>query len=174
MFLTFLQEFSQIRRRWEWAGPDYTRTRDGPYPDGVQGDYVNANGEPGHGTMMLSLIAGINIGAVKNPLMVIVRAQQDYGPIPALQNIEYVLWHWKNVRNDGRNKIGFISLSIGFWDLGETNMRTKDEEKALTNIKKRLAECIRAGLLPITASGNSGGVSKSDESPYSEATNRAR
>ena len=123
---------------------------------------------------MLSNIAGFGVGAVKNPLIVIVRTQQNYGPLPALQNIEYVLWHWKKVRNDGRNKVGIISMSISFWDLGETNMHTKDEEKALTKIKQRLAECIRAGLLPITSSGNDGGVSKPDESPLFTASNCAR
>ena len=118
-------------------------------------------------------MAGLGIGAVKNPLMVIVRAAADYGPIPALQNMEYVLWHWQTHKNDGRNKIGIISLSIGFWDVGETNMYTKDQEKALTTIKSRMAQCIRAGLLPITASGNSGGVSLPYEFPHVIPTDRA-
>lgn len=78
-------------RSEEWAGPDYTRTQDGGYPDGVQGDYVRADGRVGHGTMMLSDIAGRGVGAVKNPSMVIVRTQENYGPVPALQKIEYVL-----------------------------------------------------------------------------------
>ena len=95
--------------------------------------------------------------------MVIVRTQESYGPVPALQNIEYILWHWQNHRDDGRNKVGIISLSIGFWDSDETTMYTKDQEKALSTIKTRMAQCIRAGLLPITASGNSGGVSLPNE-----------
>lgn len=118
-------------------------------------------------------MAGLGAGAVKNPLIVIVRTWQYWGPIQALQNIEYVLWHWQNHKNDGRNKVGIISMSIGLWDLGETNMRTKDEEKALTTIKTRLAQCIRAGLLPITASGNSGGVSLPDKFAHLTATDSA-
>lgn len=143
----------------------------------MQADYAGhyaGHVEPGHGTMMLSKIAGINLGVVKNPSIVIVRKPPHYGPVQALQNIEYVLWHWKNVRNDGRNKVGIISLSLSFWDLGETNMRTKNEEKALGNIKKRMAECIAAGLLPITSSGNDGGVSLPNESPCSTATDRGQ
>ena len=95
--------------------------------------------------------------------MVIVRTQPLYGPIAALQNMEYVLWHWQNHKNDGRNKVGIMSMSVGIWNLGETSMHTKDSEKALTTIKTRMGQCIRAGLLPIVASGNDGGVSLPDE-----------
>ena len=119
----------------------------------------------------MSLIAGLGTGAVKNPSMVIVRTQDLYGPVQALQNIEYILWHWQNHRDDGRNKVGIISISYGFWDLGDTSMYTKDAEKALSTVKTRMAQCIRAGLLPISASGNSGGVSLSNEVLDSIAAN---
>ena len=114
-------------------------------------------------------MAGLGAGAVKNPLIVVVRTQEIYGPVLVLQNIDYVLWHWQNHKNDGRNKVGIISLSIYFWELGETSMYSKDEEKALTTIKTRLAQCIRAGLLPITSSGNSSGVGLQTRFPISQS-----
>ena len=48
------------------------------------------------------------------------------GPIQALQQIEHVLWHWESVRNDGRDKVGMISLSIGFADLEEIGTGTRE------------------------------------------------
>ena len=106
--------------------------------------------------------------------MVIVRIPEFYGPDQALQNLEYVKWHWRNHKDDGRNKVGIISLSVNFWKVAETKPTTMNDEKALTRIKMRLAECIRSGLLPITSSGNEGGVSLPDEFTRLTATDRAR
>lgn len=57
--LMFLQEFSRIKQSWQWAGPDYTRTREGAYPDGVPGDLVMGNDEPAHGTKMCKALFGV-------------------------------------------------------------------------------------------------------------------
>lgn len=126
--------------------------------------------------VLVSVLAGANIGAVKNPLMVIVRPQEQYGLVQFLENIDYVIWHWRTHRDDGRIKMGIMSMSVMLGNVQNNRpaRMSRDDEEALDNIRKRLAECIKAGLLPITATGNDGGVSLLDEFTHLTATDRAR
>ena len=105
---------------------------------------------PGHGTMMLSKIAGKTLGVVRNPDVVIVRTQDTMWPaLGFLQLLDYVLWHWKQVRGDGRIKVGIMSMSTAFAQL-KTDGPGPDAK----------------------GSGNDGGVRLPDISTRSTATNR--
>ena len=154
-FMT-VQEFVDISKSWKWAGPSYAKTMDGEYPAPEEGD---RDAPDDHGTGILSKIAGKTLGVVKNPLVVVVRAPpaEDWGIVEWLQQINWILENWGNVREDGRLPVGIICIASAF--LEESNLETAEEEKALSDIADRLNKAFSEGLLLINSSGNKGGVS---------------
>lgn len=152
-----VQEFVDIAKSWKWAGPSYARTVDGEYPAPEEGDYDHPND---HGTTTLSKIAGKTLGVVKNPLVVVVRAprlREDWGIVEWLQQINWIIENWGNVREDGRLPVGIVCMAGSF--VGEGELETEEDEKALSDFADRLSKASSEGLVLISASGNDGGVS---------------
>ena len=149
-----VQEFVDISKSWQWAGPSYAKTVGGEYPAPEEGDWDSY-----HGTSELSKVAGEWLGVVKNPLVVVVRAPppQDWGIVEWLQMINWIIENWRNVREDGRLPIGIICMANAF--LTEEDLESGEQEKALSDIADRLNQAVNEGLLPIASSGNEGGVS---------------
>ena len=131
---------------------------DGEYPAPEEGD-----GDLGadHGTTILSKLAGITLGVVKNPLVVVVRASPagDCGIIAWLQQIDWILENWGHVREDGRLPVGIICMAGACLVLDEDDPATEDEEKAISDIADRLKKTVSEGLVLINSSGNNGGIS---------------
>ena len=151
------QEFVNISRSWKWAGPSYAKTVDGNYPAPTEGDWDSPDD---HGTGILSKVAGRTLGIVKNPLVVVVSAPPggEWGMIEWLQQINWILENWKNVREDGRLPVGIICMASGF--LAQSDLETEADEKGLSDIADRLNQAGDEGLVLINSSGRGGGVSR--------------
>ncbi len=155
-----VQDFVDISKSWKWAGPSYAKTMDGEYPAPEEGDW-DAPGD--HGTGILSKLAGKTLGVVKNSLVVVVRAppKGTWDMIAWLQQSNWILENWGNVREDGRHPVGITCIAAAILEESalETASETAEDEKALADLADRLNKASSEGLLVINSSGNKGGVS---------------
>ena len=145
------QEFADIRRNMQWAGPYYGRpVTGGRYPRGIRGDWPDA-----HGTLVLSKLVGKVYGVVQTPsVVVVVRKPLD----PSLEDfanmITWTIEDWVSNRDNTDVKVAVMNISFGF---PGAPLNSEEKEK-LGRIETLLVRALGEGILPIISAGNVNGL----------------
>ncbi|KAI0153262.1 peptidase S8/S53 domain-containing protein [Xylariaceae sp. FL1272] len=145
-----IQEFDRIRADWEWIFPF-------PQYAGVPGE------SSGHGTVMLSKVAGQRVGVARNVKAIIVKVPSGL-EIPqdiATPTAEYWVAAVERVRDDfaqrrarpdyDETRTAVVSMSIC---ITEAKNKITDDHK--DRLKAALRDLIDFGALPIAGTGNDG------------------
>ena len=130
--------------------------QNGQYPNPVEGD-----DDTGHGTGQLSKMIGDTLGVVMHSTINTVRHGESAGLIQFLRLLDWILDDWNDWRQRVKletgeeNMMRVINLPVVM--VGPPRL-SNDMSSNLTHIASRINGLIAAGLLPVCASGNDGGV----------------